>query len=277
MNIAAICIAGMGDKGDELPQSGFLRLPREIRDMIYESVFRNTRISHGRIEALYHTARRLPDPFALSLLKVCRRVHAEIGETWLGMVLFHFEEVETLMDKISAIPAKVRSKICHVRVRASDVVLRRAGAPMRNIFGLVPAFKHLPGLQLKTLTILSERDTVYGPKGNFNTMCRLNEYGAGWQELRYVLSNSRNFRCLESLSLSNALQYIQDSTYPKTSGFVMKEQRRAGLLLEERDGSQSQSSVSMYQSTIPLQTGLLLKEAERISSLHEPPRTNEKL
>src|ERR1700761_5362987 len=76
-----------------LATSPLLSLPRELRDAIYDFIFLSTRLSMGRLPVDHRIHMRIrPTPRSLSILGVCRQIRGEIGTSWLGKVLFNFED-----------------------------------------------------------------------------------------------------------------------------------------------------------------------------------------
>lgn len=61
-------------------------------------------------------AKTIPARHSLALLRTFRRVRTEIGDTWLGHVLFNFACVNHMMVILKALPMATLSKIRHVRV-----------------------------------------------------------------------------------------------------------------------------------------------------------------
>jgi hypothetical protein len=48
---------------------------------------------------------------------------AEVDDSWLRQVLFSFEDTQTMMKKLSALPTATLSKIRHLRIRGEILVL----------------------------------------------------------------------------------------------------------------------------------------------------------
>lgn len=97
---------------------------------------------------------------SLALLRVCRQIYEETKSLWLGRILFDFNHVITLLDKLSLLPDLTLSRIRFIRVSADPLVLRVEGQNHHPFFRLLWALKMLPGLRLDTLTVLG---TYYGP------------------------------------------------------------------------------------------------------------------
>jgi hypothetical protein len=102
--------------------SPLFQLPQELRNMIYTQLFLSTRLTHGvtkrrlyRFQYWYCFVRMVPAQNALAFLRTCRRTKPEIGESWLGEVLFNFEDIRTMLDKIASLSVGTLSKIRHLR------------------------------------------------------------------------------------------------------------------------------------------------------------------
>ncbi|KAH9909283.1 hypothetical protein F4778DRAFT_776434 [Xylariomycetidae sp. FL2044] len=64
--------------------SPLYRIPQELRDEIYKFVLCSTRLTHGIRNKNGHQTVIRPSKNSFALLRTCRRVHAEIGTSWLG-------------------------------------------------------------------------------------------------------------------------------------------------------------------------------------------------
>lgn len=157
------------------PGVSFLGLPRELRDMIYKCLF-STRLTHGaewiddngRSRAhnptgTFKANHVKPAPYLLVILRTCHQIHDEANHLWLGRVLFNFDGLFALFDKLYLLPA---SKLSQIR----DVRLRTAWMRCRTIPGYHPeadlheVFTYLPQLRLETLTVLGPRDGLDASK-----------------------------------------------------------------------------------------------------------------
>ncbi|KAK9436992.1 hypothetical protein VB005_11809 [Metarhizium brunneum] len=156
----------------------FFQLPPELRLSIYRHHFLGTRLSYG--PSLDMDARTIPARHSLALLRTCRSVRTEIGDTWLGHVLFNFAYVDYMMVILKALPMATLSKIRHVRVLGT-VLYFFTGPHERDgvSYTLIQALKLLPGLQLDTFTVLSP----YEDHCDYEVLDTLIEYGDGWKEL----------------------------------------------------------------------------------------------
>ncbi len=166
----------------------FQKLPQEMRDRIFREVFSGTRFAVGFLLTslepfgghwLY------PAPNGLSLLLTCRRAHLEIGDSWMRYVLFSFEDTHTMLDMLSALPAKILSNIRHVRVKGNPISLSYPETSISYCLSSVLAL--LPGLQLDQLTVIATHFTSYL---NYSALCGLIQEGNGWKTLRYISSTS---------------------------------------------------------------------------------------
>jgi hypothetical protein len=76
--------------------SMFLELPGEIRNQIYETLFTSTRLSSG----VWRSDKKWikPAPNSLAIVRTCRQTNQEARSLWLGRVLFHFENIQSMLD-----------------------------------------------------------------------------------------------------------------------------------------------------------------------------------
>ncbi|KAK5989318.1 hypothetical protein PT974_10833 [Cladobotryum mycophilum] len=97
-----------------------LKLPLELRHEIYVHLFSNTRLLSGfRYVEDDCILRIVPAPNALTLLHTCRQFNLKIGKTWLGLVLFYFENPPDMMDKLTSLHPGIRSMIRYICVGGS--------------------------------------------------------------------------------------------------------------------------------------------------------------
>jgi len=123
---------------------------------------------------------------SLALLRACRQIYEETKSLWLGRILFDFNHVITLLDKLSSLPAFTLSRIRFIRVSADPLVLRVEGQNHHPFYRLVWVLKLLPHLRLDTLTVLG---TYHGPL-NYITLGTFVQHGSCWKELRFVTRDS---------------------------------------------------------------------------------------
>ncbi|KAF3798184.1 hypothetical protein GCG54_00010530 [Colletotrichum gloeosporioides] len=168
----------------------FHGVPQELRNNIFSHLFASTRLSHGKryVDKLKRI-RIKPAPNALAILRTCRAAYNSIGDTWIGHVLFHFEDSETMLDMLLSAPPGTIPKIRHMRV-VGDPLQLAVDYPRRNdlcvFYQLASVLKLLPNLCLETLTVLGTRS----PPISYSTLTGLISISYGWKELRYISHSS---------------------------------------------------------------------------------------
>ncbi|KAJ7716893.1 hypothetical protein B0H14DRAFT_2545914 [Mycena olivaceomarginata] len=188
---------------------------------IYSQLFFSTRVTWDPKETESPASAPSPRPTLLRSSRPVRQVCLEIGRTWPHQILFSFEGVQTMLDKLTDIPPATRALIRHVRV---------SGDPLMVYWQCA-----LPGLALDRLTIL-------GPWISeicYDTLDMLVRNGVGGNEL-YFLVHDSTFLAHEydSSSFSGGARFLR---VPQPGGW-----QRA---LEERDGATSNASVEIYLAT----------------------------
>ncbi|KAI1755825.1 hypothetical protein F4782DRAFT_527181 [Xylaria castorea] len=249
---------------DAQESSQLFRIPQELRDLIYTQLFTDTRLSHGeKLLGMISSIRVIPAANALSMLRSCRRARAEIGDSWLGQVLFNFEDTQTMMTKLAALPIATLSKIHHVRIRGDTLVLRWPDDVF--YYRLVHALKLLPGLRLDTLTVLN----LYGGPVNYGVLNTLIRYSQGWKELRFISQTSSLLGFARGGHNFAASDKMKDNYQrkPQPTDWI-----RA---MNNRDGAASQPSVTIYRSTLARQPCSVSDEATRVQYEQEPPKPGE--
>lgn len=176
-------------------------------------------------------------------------------------VLFCFENPCAMLRKLAALLANILSQVRHVRVTGSSFALRLRGS--RRFFEipkrwpLVAVFKLLPGLRLDQLTILGGDNPVL----NYEILNGLVNDGTGWKTLRYISHSS------EMLGYSSAAHQFSGSAFENWEswpGYWRKPQPRHWQdILERRDGSSSNPSVTIYRATEPDRYGWVLSPNKR--------------
>ena len=234
--------------------SKFMQLPQEIRDEIYANVFCSTRLAFGERALGRINSRRVVSSArgtALALLRTCRRTQDEIGVSWLPKVLFHFEDPESLLNKLAIIPITTRKQIRHVRVSGNPLMISWDDDDV--YYRTAQALKLLPGLELDTLTILGNRDDSV----NYDTLNMLVRYSDGWKELHY-LSHTSEFLGykddMPTFGLSDPMidRYLRQ---PQPTDWQKA--------LEQRDGQKSNPSVVIYRASISATPGAVLQPETR--------------
>ncbi|KAF8175447.1 hypothetical protein K438DRAFT_1682413 [Mycena galopus ATCC 62051] len=237
--------------------SDFMKLPPEIRVEIYAHVFFSTRVALGRDN--YRRRRIVPAPHALALLCTCRQVHIEIGNTWLHQVLFSFESLDGMLEKLENIPTLVR----YARLSGTTLPMRVLENTRRDdkvYSGDVRLHLLLPGLALDRLTVLASGDS--DPLSQYQRLDTLIRYGTGWEELHYLSHESTFLAC------------PFDELSPFASGhFYLRAMQPAGWqrILEERDGAGSGASVTIYRATSQHPCSVLLQPVTRAAYVQTLP------
>ncbi|KAJ3549308.1 hypothetical protein NM208_g576 [Fusarium decemcellulare] len=239
--------------------SPLFRLPVELRAEIYSRVFSTTRISHG-LKAISVTSRFWISPAenSLTLLRTCRRVRGEIGDSCLGQVLFSFEHPRDMLEKFTALPHQIVGKIRCLRLRGNAFDVAYRSARHDTYCYLFNVFKLLPGLCLDQLTIL-------GPLGDtlsYESIDNLVSMGSGWKELRYITYSSK------VLAYKVPIQ-VETMYWPRRKPQPDHWQK----VLEDRDGKSSAPSVTIYRAIEPKRHGAILDPAARQVYRQEAPQT----
>lgn len=230
------------------PDSPLLRLPGELREQIYDFLFVSTRVTFGERSTGRIGRKTLkPAPHSLALLRVCRQIYKEGKSFWLGRVLFNFENVESLLDKLSQLSLATLSQIRHIRTRGHPLMLTPPDSDDDVYYRLVWALKLLPGLQLETLTVLGQSDGLM----NYDTLGGLIERGDGWRELRYITRDSTmlGFKKHDMFMANPYWRRPQPTTW--------------NTILLTRDGVDSKSTVTIYRSTQSKSPGTVMNRATR--------------
>ena len=237
------------------PQGGsmlFRKLPQETRDQVYAELFAATRFNIG--ERPVGRTKRLkfrPAPDGLALVRTCRRAHAEVGSSWLRHVSFFFEELPTMLDKLSALPPDALAQLRHVTVRGKRMWI---GHPEDDdppvYYSLAAALKLLPGQQLDRLTVLGEPTVRIG----YKTLTDLISHGNGWKTLRYISHSSALLGFAAPIGHYMAMDSYQRSLQPT----------HWQTLMDARDGAASSPSVAVYQAKEPSVCGAILDPTKRV-------------
>lgn len=222
-------------------QSLLFRLPLELRYQIYEFIFRSCTTSHRRTFADgIRGAPVRPEPHNLALLRTCRRISHEIGDTWISQVCFAFEESRTMLDTLTTIPKPTLARISYLSVTGFLLMLSFDDEDDNDyeVFYRVPAaLGLLSGLRLERLTVHDQSDSG-SPEVTYKTLDDLIVYGNGWKEL--------HFSCENSEMLGYANNPVLESYYlrrPQPSSWQQQ--------LFRRDGNPPRGgpSVKIYRST----------------------------
>lgn len=232
----------------------FQKLPTEMRLNVYSHLFFSTRLSLGRRQVhfrdkLSHVRIRTA-PNSLSLLRVCRRVSYEIGDSWLGQVLFSFEDPETMLDKLADLKPRTLGRLRHMRYSGERKLMLPLRADDGNhkmcTYGLCEILKLLPGLCLDRLTVLSE-PMAQRKNRRLNSMI---EHSNGWKELCYLSNNSAILGFGGSDKVFGMYEWYGELRAPQPSTWSQA--------LIGRDGPTA--SVSVYRSSDATASGSMISK-----------------
>lgn len=178
----------------------FRKLPPEIRLEIYSQVFYSTRLSFDgglttpvafsdtsmpwRVTYAYFDLR--PAPNSLALLRVCRKVNGEIGDSWIDQVLFSFGDTKMMLEKLGALQPSTLAKLRHMRItggREPKLEIKQNHQVSKH-HAWAEMFKLLPGLCLDRLTVLGHH--APGAIVNLASLDQLIKHSDGWKELYFV-------------------------------------------------------------------------------------------
>ncbi len=177
---------------------------------------------------------------SLALLRACRQIYEETKSLWLGRILFDFNHVITLLDRLSSLPAFTLSHIQFIRLSADPLVLRVEGKNNHPFDRVVWALKMLPGLRLDTLTVLG---TYHGPL-DYITLGTFVQHGKCWKELRFVARDS------SMLGFGRARPIVVSDPYQRKY-----QPRTWNEILLARDGIDSKASVTIYGANQEMEFG----------------------
>ncbi|KAK8256149.1 hypothetical protein IWZ00DRAFT_566057 [Phyllosticta capitalensis] len=220
---------GQSQHSSCLPQeaSMLMQLPQEIRDMIYSELFLSIQISSSGHMDLGTT------PNALALLRTCRRVHSEVGNTWVGKVLFKFGSSRGMLDKLANIPAETLSMIRYMFVAGDG--LRVPFEEEEVIFyRLYEALGLLPGLKLDRLIVWACPPFCVA----YETITKLINSGSGWKELHFTSPWSHFL----------SYKYIDEEPFDHEDYRRKPQPSDWQKQLDDRDGSLSSPSVTIYRA-----------------------------
>ncbi|OIW30147.1 hypothetical protein CONLIGDRAFT_632240 [Coniochaeta ligniaria NRRL 30616] len=249
--------------------SQLFQLPQEIRDHIYSLVF-NTWYGHkGNLYVSLGENRGPKDvrdwrnKDALALLRTCRRVKEEVGDSWMKHAqLFVFTEPGKMLDALAGMSPDQLSVIREIRVSSRPIMLSEGRHYNENdgntllmhadvFYRLAAILKLLPGLCLDKLTVVDDLDCP-NEKLLYDTLNGLIEESEGWQELHFIAMKGKML------------------TYAPEPGieFPDRLKRRPQPMhwqstLEQRDGLESKPSVSIFESTKQIRLATVTNPAWR--------------
>lgn len=186
------------DRNETPNKASLVLLPRELRDIIYNSYFQSLRLSHGRRicpPGLSIQARRLqiltPRHHSLALLRTCRQIAREIGTSWLQHVLFHFENPDDMLATLMSQARCTISQIRYIRVGSkpfytcTDRV--NGGQGIFLVWRLPQTLALLPALRLHTLTVLCSEKAYY----SYQTLDELIRFSDCFDKLHFLTPTAK--------------------------------------------------------------------------------------
>lgn len=249
----------------------FQKLPPELRLEVYSHLFSNTRLSFGERKTDGAGLRLRPASNSLSLLRVCRRVSDEVGDSWLGQVLFSFEDPETMLDKLADLGPQTLAKLRHMRYSNEHPLelTTRDEDPYdfyRSCrYKLSRILKLLPGLCLDRLTVLG--DCL--KQADYHELDTLVNHSDGWKELYYLSSTS------VMLGFGKSTKYL--GKWDWEGGLRAPQPSTWNQVLTNRDGPTA--SVSIYRSSKEAAYGHMISKPatveEFVGQVAEPGKESE--
>lgn len=234
----------------------FQKLPPEIRLLVYSQIFSSTRLSFGKRTTLaagqLSNIRLRPAPNSLSALRVCRRVNDEIGDSWLGQVLFSFDDPETMLDKLADLDQQTLGKLRHMRYSCNHILELKShvledGEYLQWAYQLPAILKLLRGLRLDRLTVVGESMAQM----RYHLLDALVNHSDGWKELYYLSNNSVMLGFGKHDKLFGKYEWDGDLRAPQPSTWIQG--------LAARDGPTA--SVTIYRSTDEALSGSMISKS----------------
>lgn len=195
--------------------SRFLTLPLEVRLLVYDQLFRSTRLRFGTRQnqtdfssvlgsedawRRFRSYRWRPAPHSLALLRVCSQTHLEAKSLWLSRVLFFFDDYDALQRKIDKLPNWALSQIRHLLVVVGDM----------NVDPFKSWMHPRSVLQLDTLIVLGmhQTETTRQQCRDFD-MSTLSEFShSRWSRAQIMNSNMLYSLLWHCQSLWKSFYYI---------------------------------------------------------------------
>jgi hypothetical protein len=231
---------------------------------VYDVLFLSTRVTFGTRFNDGIPKYIMPAAHSLALLRVCRQIFDETKTLWVQRLLFNFESVESLFEKLSSLPSATLSQIRYLRTRQDSWIL--SFDDVKYYHGLASILKLLPGLRLDTLTVLAPLESFDG-YANYVALEDLIKYGNGWKELHYASPDSAMLGfVMQAGRRPRAGQYRRQ---PQPSSW------KDSLL--SRDGIDSKATVVIYQAAEGKVVGVpfVKNNSRSLSQFVVPPDTLE--
>lgn len=235
----------------------FQRLPPEIRLEIYSQIFYSTRLSFGKRpifdKSKLSNIRMRPAPNSLSVLRVCRRVNDEIGDSWLGQVLFSFDDPETMLDKLADLDQQTLGKLRHMRYSCEHPLQLKTnifehGEYQGWHYQLPHILKLLRGLRLDRLTVVGQSMAQW----RYFHLDALINHSDGWKELYYLSNNS------VMLGFGKFDKILGKHKWNHRNGLRAQQPSTWTQALAARDGPTA--SVTIYRSTDAAFSGSMISK-----------------
>ncbi|PLB48403.1 hypothetical protein P170DRAFT_326501, partial [Aspergillus steynii IBT 23096] len=228
-----------------------LLLPAELRLQIYNHFFSSTPFTYGKLNQM------APASNHLAILRSCRLINREIDDSWLGQVLFAFENVTDLLNQLSPAPRRMIEQIRRVRVGSSPLT-QSIGDGQETTYKLPWALDLIPGLYLDTLTVIN----TDGPELAYENVNYLIRFGSGWRELHFITGNS------EMLAFPR-----RSIEHNETTQFQWRDPQPSTWIrdLAFRDHVHSDAFVKIYRSTQSNAPGSVMDPNSREVFEQKPP------
>ncbi|KAG5204512.1 hypothetical protein GTR04_5592 [Trichophyton interdigitale] len=233
--------------------SMLLALPLELRLKIYMFYFMSVTIYLGdpRPAGFFFTERYGPKYDPLAILRTCRQIFREAGSLFLGNVIISTDHPDYSVCHFNRLSLQLRSRIRHVELRLASFIWLLSEIPESSI---AYRFNLIPGLRLDTLTIC-------GTKSCYDLVDGFVKFGNGWKELRILVPslNVDAFKQVVAMAAPDAMETQRPAVTWQS-------------LIEKRDGTDSNASVSLYCTTQPwIRNSVLdLSTRELVSSTNLP-------
>ena len=250
------------------PQTGsplFRLLPQELRDEIYTHLFASTEFAFSDLppEHRDHNDQgTTPSLNSLALLRTCRRVHREIGPSWLSAILLKFNSTCRMLDTLAALDSSLLSRIRHLDVFDNMIIATRQDQD--QAYHVASALALLPGLRLDTLTVRAVPQALI----SHEALDGLVREGRGWRELRFVAPGS------DILSFARFDPAFGDES--ERARFWRRPQPAHWRgVMEARDGVKSGASVTIFRSVLPHLTDAVFDPKMRTPFEQDVPEDEE--
>lgn len=230
----------------------FCVFPPEIRLMIYKEYLLSIRLRHGKKNNYQSGGTRyVPRKDSLAILRVCKMMRIEIGDSWLREVLFQFDDPVTMIRKLTALPTATLGQIRHMRVVE--------GALKPDEFTVMPIhqiMEVLVGLKLDELTVLSQSSPEgLGRHSAYSNIIRMIRWTQGWKTLRYLTQDTLLLGDVDSWYFAEETSKFEDWDIPCLWYELFEE-------WDEGHGG-AFSSLELYQAKNPNQVGAILLPESR--------------